>query len=111
VRAYASAYGAGALAAGRGEQLQCEARPSPWPGWLWCTAPDGRRGWVPAAWLEERDDDHRLLRDYSAVELTVSVGETLEILRVESEWAWARKADGQCGWVPLDNLDLAEPAS
>lgn len=105
VRAREADYGADAFTALAGTPLRCEARPSPWPGWLWCESDAGTAGWVPGAWLTRRDDRHVLQRDYSAVELTVAAGEVLDVLLRESGWARVRRANGDCGWVPLENVE------
>ena len=79
-----------------------------WPGWIWCTGPDGRQGWVPIAWLTRHDDGTGTLRrDYTARELTVRVGERVTIAYRESGWAWVTNEIGVAGWVPLAHLEPA----
>jgi len=34
------------------------------------------------------------------------IGEEVEVLEVDSGWAWVRKDDGTEGWVPLENLSI-----
>ena len=89
-----------------GEALAVEDRDSEWPGWVWCTHPDGRTGWVPLAWLDREGSRAVARRDYAATELAVEPGEELELLEYESGWHWARNAAGHLGWVPAANLEL-----
>ena len=48
------------------------------PGWRWCTAPDGRSGWVPEEILQRPLTGEAVLTtDYDATELTVRAGEVV----------------------------------
>jgi uncharacterized protein YgiM (DUF1202 family) len=38
----------------------------------------------------------------------VQVGEELTILKEESGWLWCRRQTGKLGWVPKENLQIAE---
>jgi hypothetical protein len=46
-----------------------------------------------------------LLRNYSAIELSVAPDQVLSASLFESGWIWATNEDGEEGWVPLDNLE------
>ena len=78
-------------------------------GWTWCTAADGREGWVPEAWLAERDGRLVLLRDFSAIELSVRPGDRVELILGESGFVYGRRATGEEGWVPDGAMALARP--
>jgi hypothetical protein len=72
------------------------------PGWVWCTAEDGRGGWAPRAWLQQEGPVWRIDRDFNAIELTITPGERLEILEEESGFYRAVKSGGETGWVPVE---------
>ncbi|MEO0562312.1 MAG: SH3 domain-containing protein [Chloroflexota bacterium] len=72
--------------------------------WLWCIAPSGKAGWVPAAYLDSEGPTATISRDYSALELTVTEGETVTRYETQSGWAWCENARGEAGWVPVTCL-------
>ena len=78
-------------------------------GWLWCTDPAGKSGWVPQSYLARRGGSAVLLRDYDATELTVQFGEELLVSEEESGWYWCRAADGRRGWVPAEHVERSDP--
>jgi len=69
-------------------------------GWVWAEDPEGRGGWVPLAWLDRTAEPWRLTRDFDALELSVAVGDVLEIRFAESGFVMAVDAAGRTGWVP-----------
>jgi hypothetical protein len=79
-----------------------------WDGqheWLWCIASTGREGWVPAAYLDSQNNKGLALRDYCAMELSVTEGEIVTILDEESGWYWCKNGAGMEGWVPVRCFD------
>jgi hypothetical protein len=88
-----------------GDPLQAAQEDQEWPGWVWCTAADGRSGWVPVAYVDRQGDRATARRDYSAIELSVAPGDELVAVVEESGWIWATNAQGETGWVPLQNLE------
>ena len=79
-------------------------RPTDIPGWVWCTAVDGRGGWTPRTWLERKGGAWRIDRNFNAIELTVVPGEVLEVVLEESGFFRVVKPDGETGWVPCDHV-------
>ena len=79
-------------------------------GWVWCTANDNRSGWVPRSWLSKTESAWRVDRPFNAIELTVVPGETLDVALAESGFFWAAKQNGEAGWVPCENVSVAEQA-
>ncbi len=74
------------------------------PGWRWCKhRVTGRSGWVPEAYLEILGPQAILTRNYDAMELTVSAGETLAVLERVAGWSLCRLGD-DTGWVPDEKL-------
>jgi hypothetical protein len=73
-------------------------------GWIWCTSRDGRSGWAPRSWLKQSATGWCLDRAFDAMELTISRGEVLEAIFEESGFYWARRQDGESGWVPCRNV-------
>ena len=73
-------------------------------GWVWCTADNGRSGWTPQDWLEVSDGQWRIVRDFSAIELTISPGEELQIIEECSGFFWVQNERGDLGWVPCDHV-------
>lgn len=81
-----------------------EAPHSEWSGWLWCTDPSGRRGWVPEQFLRLDGSRATACCDYDATELTVAAGEALVPGREVNGWTWCTNRQGDSGWVPSANL-------
>jgi hypothetical protein len=88
------------------DKLNSERHKNKWPEWLWCTAKDGTKGWVPENYVRVEGNTAFLLRDYNATELTVREGERLLVQFEESGWLWCRTALGLEGWVPKENTEL-----
>ncbi|MBN1659203.1 MAG: hypothetical protein JXA93_12415 [Anaerolineae bacterium] len=87
------------------DQVAVEERESEWPGWIWCSAPTGKSGWVPERYLERCGNRASVLRDYDATELTVHAGEAVTATTHEAGWRWCTNAHGESGWVPDEYLD------
>ena len=100
---YRSAYPA-PLVLRAGDELAVGEKESPWAGWLWCTDPAGKSGWVPEAYVARTGDTCTLLCDYDATELTVHAGEELISGQEASGWFWCTNREGQSGWVPAEHL-------
>ncbi len=74
-------------------------------GWVWCTNRAGKSGWVPKSYIELQGHTSKMLYDYSALELTIHVGEILTVHKVESGFCWATDRAGRQGWVPAANVE------
>src|SRR5581483_8898359 len=93
-----------------GEPLQVSAKTDPWNNnpawvWVWCTDPRGKSGWVPQNLIDPHNHTARF--DYSAIELSAQVGETLTIESANNGWFWCRNQHGQRGWIPIDHVTEA----
>jgi hypothetical protein len=91
-----------------GDDLIPGRKDNQWPGWIWCTAPSGKSGWVPERNIYVDGDTCRALVDYDASELTVEIGDELILLEQESGWFWAHKQNGQKGWIPVEHMEIIE---
>ena len=83
-----------------GDPVVVGGRDDTWPQYRRCVGPDGREGWVPDDVLRETESGWVAVLPYSARELTVGAGETVEALRFMADWWWCRSAGGEEGWVP-----------
>ena len=111
VRDYAAQY-ADPIVVPRDAEVLVERDDAEFPDWWWCSAPDGRAGWVPAELLRapfSAGTQTRLLSDYSAREVTVRAGDLLDVLEQRSQWTRARTVDGLVGWLPNSHLRLIAP--
>ena len=45
-----------------------------------------------------------IIKQYTAKELNVNIGERLIGLEELNEWVWCEGRDGEKGWVPKENL-------
>jgi hypothetical protein len=102
---YRSAY-PDPIAFNPGDRLVVEDRVSEWPGWIWCTTPNGKSGWAPASHIQRSGENGMAMRSYYATELSVAQGEELTILGEESGWYWCADPRGLKGWVPAENVTL-----
>lgn len=82
-----------------GERVVVHRADDEFPGWHWCTGPDGREGWVHVAFLSATHGEARGVRDYAATEITAPAGTSVQVLERLGEWAWVALDDGRRGWV------------
>lgn len=91
-----------------GEKLHFENKESEWPGWVWCTNAEGNSRWAPESFITKRGTGAVMQCDYDATELTVTVGDKLEIVAETAGWARCINDKGESGWVPLDNVEIIQ---
>ncbi len=87
-----------------GEQVIFGENDTTWPRFVWCTTRQGKSGWVPDAYLDQRGTMGTLLRAYDATELAIDVGEELAVRDEEGGWLWCVNRAGERGWVPMENV-------
>lgn len=75
-----------------------------WKDWIWCEGKNNNEAWVPKQYLEIEADRGRFLRDYNALELSISSGESIDVYETINGFGMAEKQNGERGWVPLKNL-------
>lgn len=88
----------------KGDEIEVSERDTEWDGWLWCVDSAGREGWIPASYVSCRNGTGTCLADYTATELTVSVGEQVVSHGSLGGWQWCETPDGAEGWIPSRNL-------
>lgn len=89
-----------------GEIVTLGARDTEWPAFIWTITADGNAGWAPFDWLKPLGDDRaEAMRDYSAQELDVAIGDDVVLRHELGGWWWCSHADGRCGWVPVEHLE------
>jgi len=90
----------------KGEILQIGNKESEWRGWVWGMNKDGKERWVPRKYIDIQYNSGKMIQDYEATELAVTIGEELKIEEEESGWVWVSNKEGKQGWVPLENIKI-----
>lgn len=103
--AYAAQY-ADPIAFRCGDEVQVERSDVEFPEWFWCRGPDGKEGWGHRSFLSQSTGRALGISDYSARELSVSVGDRDRIIRVLDGWAYFQLEENRAGWVPERVLHL-----
>jgi hypothetical protein len=76
-----------------------------YPRWVRARVPDGRKTWIPEAYVRGEDGEEGLaLVDYDSRELKVEGGEIVRMLLEVWGWVWVRTEDGREGWLPMKTL-------
>lgn len=77
-----------------------------WSNWMYCYSLDSsNEGWVPEQIIEAKNEYGIILKDYSAIELTVSKGEIVEGELELNGWVWCNKLNNfEAGWLPKENM-------
>lgn len=88
-----------------GEKVIIGREDDEYPGWKWCRASSGLEGWIPVRIAITRWAEAIVLREYSAQELAVDLGEEVEIEDVRHKWLLVRNSRGQRGWIPASHVD------
>lgn len=96
------------LATSSGDELNYERKDTTYPGWIWCTDNRGTQAWVPEAFVSFKGNVCCMVRDYISRELELEEGDKVELLAIESGWAWVLESNDEMGWIPLDNLEQLE---
>jgi uncharacterized protein YgiM (DUF1202 family) len=87
-----------------GEKVSVGHEDDEYPGWKWCRASDGREGWIPVELLSQEGGEAIVLDDYSAQELSVRVGEEVEVEETRHKWLRVRNSQGKLGWIPASHV-------
>ena len=87
-----------------GEKLQVGENDTTWPAFVRCRNGQGNEGWVPESFIEREGDVAIARIDYSAVELTVTSGDTVILEQEVGGWYWATNEAGQSGWIPVEYI-------
>ncbi|WP_252180020.1 SH3 domain-containing protein [Endozoicomonas sp. 4G] len=88
-----------------GDRLMLGKSDDEFPGWIWVTATCGKEGWAPLPLIRRLSQNQgTAIEDYTARELSVSVGEDLKILREINAWAWVENRQKHMGWVPVSKF-------
>lgn len=90
-----------------GEKVRVGREDDEYPGWKWCHTADGRAGWVPVELLLPMDEEAQatVLQPYSAQELSVRMGEEVEIEEARHQWLLVRNTRGERGWIPASHIE------
>jgi hypothetical protein len=77
-----------------------------WPNWVYCYSLDGSgEGWTPVQIIQIETEYGIVAEDYSAIELNVEKGETVEGDRELNGWVWCNKVNGvEEGWLPKEKM-------
>ena len=78
--------------------------PEKWLGWNWCKDSSGNEGWISETYFEKKESEVKIVKNYTAQELSVVSGEYVELIFEDCGWAWCKKEAGKEGWLPVEVL-------
>ena len=81
-----------------------------WPNWIRCISKKtGKSGWTPLQILQINGETAVATTNYTAKEMTVTVGDVVTGHHELNGWLWCvRASEKQNGWVPKNCLKLIE---
>ena len=79
-----------------------------WKDWVWCEGQNNNEAWVPKQYLKVEAEQGEFITDYNARELSVEIGDTLNVYEIVNGFGLAEKPSGERGWVPMKNLQSEE---
>jgi hypothetical protein len=79
-----------------------------WVDWIYCYRIDGSsKGWVPIQIIQISYEYGIVLQDYSAEELEIKKGESVEIGIELNGWMWCKDRNRKKqGWLPKKKLKM-----
>ena len=77
------------------------------PGWFWCKDSKSVEMWVPSTHLRIEGTTGVFNQPYNSIELTVEVGDVVQLLGEMLGWAECLDAKWRYGWVPSNKLEPA----
>lgn len=83
----------------KGEQITITDRETDDKGWKWCLY-NGKGGWIPEKYIEKAGKIYRMKVDYTSKELHIPLDEVVDVLKMESNWAFVSSSAGK-GWLPM----------
>jgi hypothetical protein len=76
-----------------------------WKDWVWCEGSNNINAWAPKQYLEMCEGQGTFIRDYNAMELSLTTGEVLEMDEIVNGFGMAEKPDGTRGWAPMNYME------
>jgi hypothetical protein len=76
-----------------------------WKDWVWCEGLKNVEAWAPKQYIKIKGKKGIFNRDYNAMELSLTVGEVLEVYEIVNGFGMAEKADGSRGWAPMKYME------
>lgn len=87
----------------KGQEVSYGDEDTQFPNWIFCKSISTNKvGWVPKQLLTEPNNLGIAIvtKDYSAHELTMSIGEILVGLEHVNDWTFCKTKKGELGWIP-----------
>jgi hypothetical protein len=75
-----------------------------WADWVWCTGKNKSSAWVPKQYIHYDSGQWVLKTEFNAMEISVDVGDCLDVYEIVNGFGMAEKPDGKRGWVPMKHL-------
>lgn len=78
-----------------------------WKGWIWAEIKNNS-GWIPMEIISFSEDKKAgvILENYSAAELSVNLGDELEVLKSLNGWFWVKNLQtNEEGWIPSECIN------
>ena len=96
-----------AMVASEGDVVSVGREDSEMPGWFWCKDSKSVEMWVPSTHLRIDETKGVFNQPYNSIELTVEVGDVVQLLGETLGWAECLDGKWRYGWVPSDKLEPA----
>jgi len=79
-----------------------------WKNWIWCEGNGNKKAWAPKQYVNIDGTNGIFNKDYSAMELSVQVGEKLVVFEIVNGFGTSEKTNGTRGWVPIKNMEIED---
>ncbi|MFK7851575.1 MAG: SH3 domain-containing protein [Akkermansiaceae bacterium] len=92
-----------------GQEVTSGPADKTWPGWVWAKDSNGRKGYVPAEFLEPLGEDRwAAMKDFDPTVLRIQRGDQVTSINHIHGWHWCKNVSGDEGWVAGYLLNQAD---
>ena len=94
-----------AMVASEGDVVSVVREDPEMPGWFWCRDSKSVEMWVPSTHMKIDGAKGVFTQPYNSIELTVGVGDVIQLLGEVLGWAECLNVKWCYGWVPSNKLE------